>query len=169
MRQQILMYLSKTVEILKRMPEVKGSYFLPFHIDHTKNFQGLIDYEVKSITLEDRIRLVDSQSKSGPTITAFVNNIPVAVFGCVILWSGVGEAWSIFSEKARRYPIAMTKSAISFFDSCEILFSLHRLQITVNSNDKRALSWAKYLKFESEGLMKQYSADKDDTFMMRRK
>lgn len=170
MQQQILTYLSKTVEILKKVPEVKGAYFLPFHIDHTKNFEWDIAYESpKSITPEDRIRYMDIQSRSGPTITAFVGNNPVAVFGCVILWNGVGEAWSIFSEKARRYPIAMTKSAISFFDSCEILFSLHRLQITVNSNDKRALSWAKYLKFESEGLMKQYSADKEDTFMMRRK
>ena len=169
MQQQTLMYSNNIVEILKSMPEVKNAYFLPFHVDHTNNFQGIVDYETKSVTLEDRIRHLDIQSRSGPTITAFVGNNPVAVFGCVILWNGVGEAWSIFSEKARRYPIAMTKSAISFFDTCEISFSLHRLQITVNSNDKRALSWAKYLKFESEGLMKQYSADKDDTFIMRRK
>ena len=162
------MYLSKTVEILKVMPTVKKAYFLPFHVDHTKNFQGIIDYDTKSITLEDRIRYLDFQSKCGPAITAFVNNIPVAVFGCVILWNGVGEAWSVFSKQARRYPIAMTKSAFSFFDSCEISFSLHRLQITVNSNDKRAVAWAHYLGFKSEGLMKQYSADKNDTFMMRR-
>lgn len=150
------------------MPTVKKAYFLPFHVDHTKNFQGIIDYDTKSITLEDRIRYLDFQSRCGPAITAFVNNIPVAVFGCVILWNGVGEAWSVFSKQARRYPIAMTKSAFSFFDSCEISFSLHRLQITVNSNDKRAVAWAYYLGFKSEGLMKQYSADKDDTFMMRR-
>ncbi len=164
------MYLSKTVEILKEMPVVKGAYFLPFHIDHIKNFEWDIKYESpKSITLKDRIRHLDIQSQCGPSITAFVGDTPVAVFGCFVMWHGVAEAWSIFSEKARRYPIAMTKSAISFFDTCEISFSLHRLQITVNSNDKRALSWAKYLKFESEGLMKQYSADKDDTFIMRRK
>ena len=162
------MSLSNIVDILKKMPEVKGAYFLPFHVDHTHNFQGIIDYETKSVTLEDRIRYMDAQSRCGPTVTAFVDNVPVAVFGCVILWNGVGEAWSIFSEKARRYPIAMTKSAIAFFDIVEILFSLHRLQITVNSNDSRAMGWAKCLKFVPEGLMLEYSADKDDTFMMRR-
>lgn len=150
------------------MPEVRKTYFLPFHVDHTHNFQGIIDYETQSVTLEDRILYMDAQSRCGPAITAFVNNIPVAVFGCVILWPGVGEAWSIFSEEARRYPIAMTKGAFAFFDSCEISFSLHRLQITVNSNDSRAMNWAKCLKFVPEGLMFQYSADKDDTFMMRR-
>lgn len=150
------------------MPTVKKAYFLPFHIDHTTNFQGIKDYATKSITLEDRIRYLDIQSKSGPAITAFVDNIPVAVFGCVILWNGVGEAWSVFSEKARRYPIAMTKGAFAFFDSCEILFSLHRLQITVNSTDKRALAWAHYIGFVSEGLMEKYSADQEDTFIMRR-
>jgi hypothetical protein len=162
------MYSNNIVKILKSMPEVKNAYFLPFHIDHTNNFQGIIDYETKSLTLENRIRYLDVQSRSGPAVTAFVNNIPVAVFGCVILWSGVGEAWSVFSEKARRYPIAMTKGAFAFFDIVEILFSLHRLQITVNSNDERAVAWAHYLGFISEGLMTEYSADKDDTFMMRR-
>ena len=91
---------------------------------------------------------------------------------CLLLCLGAlycGKAWSVFSEKARRYPIAMTKGAISFFDIVQILFNLHRLQITVNCNDKRAVSWAKYLKFESEGIMKKYSADKDDTYIMRRK
>jgi|TARA_R110000823_G_scaffold283636_1_gene401813 hypothetical protein len=163
------MYSNNIVEILKAMPNVKKAYFLPFHIDHTKKFEGIINYETKTISLADRIGYLDVQSKSGPAITAFVNNVPVAVFGCVILWNGVGEAWSVFSEKARRYPIAMTKGAISFFDIVQILFNLHRLQITVNCNDKRAVSWAKYLKFESEGIMKKYSADKDDTYIMRRK
>lgn len=151
------------------MPNVKGAYYLPFHVDHTNNFEGVIQYESKSITLADRIRYMDIQSKSGPAVTAFHNNIPVAVFGCVILWQGVGEAWSMFSEQSRRYPIAMTKGAFAFFDIVQILFSLHRMQITVKSDDKRAVSWATHLGFESEGLMKEYSADKEDTFMMRRK
>ena len=163
------MYSHNIVTILKEMPNVKGVYYLPFNVDHTKNFQGIIDYETKSITLEDRIRYLDIQSRSGPAVTAFVDNVPVAVFGCVILWNGVGEAWSVFSEKARRYPIAMTKGAFAFFDIVEILFSLHRLQITVKSDDERAVAWAHYLGFEPEGLMTEYSADKEDTFIMRRK
>ena len=43
------MYSNNIVEILKSMPEVKNAYFLPFHVDHTNNFQGIVDYETKSV------------------------------------------------------------------------------------------------------------------------
>jgi ribosomal protein S18 acetylase RimI-like enzyme len=42
------------------------------------------------------------------------------------------------------------------------------LQITVKTEDKRAVSWAKCLGFVVEGTMKDYSADKEDFYMMRR-
>ena len=150
------------------MPHVKHGYFLPFHPGHFFNFPTLEDDEHTKTTMEDRRRYVEFQSQCGPAITAFVNNNPVAIFGCVFLWNGVGEAWSLITKESRRYPIAMTKGANAFFDSCQILFNLHRIQITVKCEDKRAVSWAKFLHFKSEGVMKAYSADKKDTYMMRR-
>ena len=162
------MYLHKIDHILRALPDLKNGYYLPFHSDHIVNFQGIIEYESQSITIEDRIHMLEYQSQLGPSVTAFVNSRPVAVFGAVFLWQGVAEAWSLFTQESRRYPIAMTKGAIAFFDICEILFNLHRLQITVKCSDRRAVSWAKYLGFVNEGVMKAYSADKDDTYMMRR-
>lgn len=162
------MYLTHVDKILKAMPQVRNGYYLPFHITHSLNFQGIQEYGSKSIKIEDRIKYLEYQSQLGPSITAFVNRRPVAVFGCVFLWKGVAEAWSLFTEESRRYPIAMTKGAISFFDSCQILFNLHRIQITVKCDDSRAVSWAKYLRFTEEGKMKAYSADKEDTYIMRR-
>lgn len=150
------------------MPHVKNGYYLPFHAEHLDNFKGIIEYESQSISIEDRKRFLVFQSQCGPCITAFVDRRPVAVFGLMFHWQGMGEAWSIFSEESRRYPIAMTKGANAFFDSCQILFNLHRIQITVKCDDKRAVSWAKYLKFVSEGIMVAYSADKEDTYIMRR-
>ena len=162
------MFLTNIDKILKSMPEIAHAYFLPFHPDHLINFEGIQEYGSQSITPEDRERFVVFQSQCGPCLTGFHYNRPVAIFGCVFLWKGVGEAWSLLTEQSRRYPIAMTKSANAFFDSCQILFNLHRIQITVKCDDKRAVSWAKFLHFESEGVMKAYSADKDDTFIMRR-
>ena len=162
------MFLTHVDQILKNMPDVNHGYYLPFHESHLDNFTGIQEYGSQSLSIEDRKRLIIFQSHCGPCITAFVNNKPVAMFGCVFLWSGVGEAWSLFAQESRRYPIAMTKGAIAFFDSCQILFNLHRIQITVKCDDKRAVSWAKYLNFTEEGVMRAYSADKDDTFMMRR-
>lgn len=162
------MFLTNIDKILQALPNLENGYYLPFHLDHVANFKGIIEYESQSITIEDRIHMLEYQSQLGPSITAIVNNIPVAVFGAVFLWKGVAEAWSLFSEESRRYPIAMTKGANAFFDSCQILFSLHRIQITVKCSDKRAVSWAKHLGFVEEGTMIAYSADKDNTFMMRR-
>ena len=53
------MYSNNIVEILKAMPNVKKAYFLPFHIDHTKKFEGIINYETKTISLADRIGYLD--------------------------------------------------------------------------------------------------------------
>lgn len=157
------------VDIVKKMPTGKGVFYLPFHIEHGYQCKAVDEYDSKQTTIEDRIRMLDGQSKAGPSITAFANNKPVAVFGCVLLWVGVGEAWAMLSEEARHYPITMTKAAKIFFNECTGIFNLHRLQITVKSTDKRAVGWAKTLGFIPEGLMIGYSADKDDTYIMRRK
>jgi len=162
------MFLAHVDKILKAMPEVRHGYYLPFHEDHLHNFKGIEEYGSESIAFEDRKRFIMFQSQCGPCITAFVHNRPVAMFGLVFFWKGVGEAWSLFTEESRRYPIAMTKGANAFFDSCQILFNLHRIQITVKCDDQRAVLWAKHLHFIKEGTMLNYSADQDDTFMMRR-
>lgn len=162
------MFLTNIDQILKAMPDVENGYYLPFHESHLDNFKGIVEYESQSIAIEDRKRFLVFQSHCGPCVTAFVNRIPVAVFGLMFHWKGVGEAWSMFAEESRRYPIAMTKGAFAFFDSCQILFNLHRIQITVKCDDKRAVRWAKALGFTEEGVMVQYSADKEDTYIMRR-
>jgi len=162
------MYLINQEHLDEYMPRVKNVTYSPFKYEHLNNFKGLSDETAAQVPTLDRKRRLVSQSQSGPTVTAMYNNIPIAIFGIVIIWDGVGEAWSFFSEEARRYPIAMTKGANTFFDICEILFSLHRIQITVRSTDRRAVSWARCLGFQSEGLLKEYSVDKTDYYIMRR-
>lgn len=150
------------------MPKIKGVYFRNYHPDHVEFFKGFETYGPSLLSEQDRKQAINHQSKCGPTITAFLRDQPIAIFGCGLLWRGVGEAWSVFDPKARRYPIAMCKGAFEFFDIVEILFSLHRIQITVRCNDERAVAWAHYLGFESEGILTQYSVDKENTFIMRR-
>ena len=162
------MFLIEQAHLDEYMPKVKGVFYRNYHPDHIELFKGFESYEHSSLSIMGRKQHTNHQSKTGPTITAFIGESPIAIFGCCMLWGGVGEAWSVFNEKARRYPIAMTKGAFAFFDICEILFSLHRLQITVTSSDKRAMAWAHCLGFIVEGLMKKYSVDQEDTFIMRR-
>jgi len=150
------------------MPKVKNCEYVQFKESHLDNFESEEFYESKQMSNKNRKQNIIRQSMAGDTITAIVNDKPVAIFGCYILWPGVAEAWSLFDPEARRYKIAMTKGAFAFFDIITILNDLHRLQITVKKNDLRAVSWAHYLGFVVEGEMKGYSTDKDDYFMMRR-
>lgn len=137
----------------------------------THHLEELTDsqyYFNSKIGKDNVIKQISYQAEGGPAITAFVYGKPAAVFGCVLMWEGVGEMWSIFSETSRRYPFAMTNAAITFIDICEILFHLHRVQITVKTADIRAMKWAKYLGFTPEGNMTMYSADKEDFTIMGR-
>jgi len=162
------MYSIKREYLDEYMPKVIGGYYTNFKPYHLDNFNEESIFGVSGVGLDVCKAHIIQQSSSGPFVTAIVNGYPVAVFGAVIFWNGVAEVGALFTEQARRYPIAMTKGAYVFFDICEILFTLHRLQITVRSNDQRAVNWAKRLGFVEEGILKQYSADKQDYYMMRR-
>ena len=112
------MYLIKQEYLDEYMPKVKGVTYREFTYSDTVNFEGLEDDNGFQITKNDRKRRLVHQSECGPCITALVNNRPVAIFGMVLIWDGVGESWSVFGNQARRYPIAMTKGANAFFDIC---------------------------------------------------
>jgi len=162
------MYLTNVPTILQHMPEIPGAYFLPFMPSHLERIDDAHMYFASKMGKNSVIEHINLQAEQGPAITAMLRGEPVAIFGCVLMWNGVGELWSMFSEKARRYPFAMTNSGITFCDIVEILFHLHRLQITVKTADTRAIKWANVLGFKAEGVMKSYSADKEDFTMMRR-
>ena len=150
------------------MPKVKGVMFVPFAIEHAMNIEG---GEFEGYSTQRMIgvqEMLTSQALHGFAFTCFLYGEPVAVFGCCLLWKGVGEMWSVIGNTARTRPIAMTKIGITFADICEIAMGLHRLQITVKTSDNRAISWAKAIGFISECTMRGYSEDNQDYDLMVR-
>jgi hypothetical protein len=154
-------------EVLENLPHVKNSYYLPFHVDHLDNLDGIESY-IQMLGLEGFKKQIAGQATRGPVITAFINGKPVAVFGCGLLWNGVAEVWTLLSEQSKRYPIAMVRAAKSYLDICWITFNLHRLQISVKTSDAVAMRFALALKFEAECNMKKYSPGKEDFTLLRR-
>ena len=162
------MYLN-IKDVIDFLPKFNNVTYDKFDVAHAFNiesgeFEGLSSQKVIGVK-----SMLEAQAKYGFSITCFYKDEPVACFGCIPLWNGVAEMWSVIGNKARNHPIAMTKVAISFADICEIYFSLHRLQITVKTSDKRAVSWARAIGFISECTMKRYSSDKQDYNLMVRK
>lgn len=154
-------------EVLEHLPHVDGSYYLPFHVDHLDNLDGIESY-TQMLGLEGFKNQIAGQATRGPVITAFLHGQPVAVFGCGLLWNGVAEAWSLLSPQSKRYPIAMIRASKAFLDICWITFNLHRLQISVKTSDNVAMRFAQALKFEPEGIMAKYSPAQEDFTLFRR-
>jgi RimJ/RimL family protein N-acetyltransferase len=161
------MYLNIS-EINEKLPIVRGTFFVPFVVNHAFDIEG---GEFSGLSAQKMIgvqRMLETQAEFGFAYTCFLYDKPVAVFGCSLLWNGVGEMWSIIGDGARTKPIAMTKIGIAFIDICCISLGLHRLQITVKTSDNRAMKWAKAIGFISECTMKGYSTDKMDYDLMSR-
>lgn len=162
------MYLS-IKDINDNIPKVKGLTVVPFVINHAFDIQSGEFAGISSARFIGIKEMLESQARFGFAYTCFMYDEPIACFGCAPLWNGVGEMWSIIGNVAKKHPVALTKVAISLADMAEIAMGLHRLQITVKTSDKSAVSWAKAIGFISECTMKQYSDDKQDYDLMVRR
>lgn len=162
------MYLS-IKELNEYLPNVRGVMYAPFVFEHAMDIQSGEFAGYSAQRMVGVKALLEAQASYGFAFTCLYNGVPVASFGCALLWNGVGEMWSVIGDEARKHPIAMTKIGIAFADICEIAMGLHRLQITVKTSDNRAMKWARAIGFISECTMQAYSEDKDDFNLMARR
>jgi RimJ/RimL family protein N-acetyltransferase len=146
----------------------KGMYYLPFvpeHFDH-------LDFNHKEISVlsnaYDIKSMVAQQARMGSAFTVFRHNRPIAILGVINIWPGVGEMWSIFDNEARQIPATALRTGRSFGDIAIRYLQLHRLQITVRTDDNRAFRYAKAIGFETESVMRKYGPDQIDYLLMAR-
>lgn len=152
----------------EKMHKRKGVYYLPFvpeHFDH-------LDYDAKELnTLSkayDIKSMLSQQAELGTAFTAFRYGRPIAIVGIVFIWKGVGEMWSLFDNQARDIPETMLRAAIDFSDIAMRYLHLHRLQITVRTDDIRAKRYAEAIGFKTESVMQKFGPDQVDYLLMTR-
>lgn len=152
----------------EQMHRRKGVYYLPFvpeHFDH-------LDFNHKEISVlskgHDIKTMVATQAELGTAFTAFRYGRPIAIVGVVFIWKGVGELWSLFDEQARDIPSTMLRAAIDFSDIAMRYLHLHRLQITVRTDDIRAKRYAEAIGFKTECVMQKFGPDQVDYLLMTR-
>jgi hypothetical protein len=150
------------------MHKRKGLYYLPFVPDHFDHLD--IDQpEITVLAKGDQLKfMIASQAAMGAAVTAFMYNRPIAVFGVVHIWNGVGEMWSLFDNAAREYRATMLRGGRTFTDIAMRYLHLHRLQITVRTDDDRAMRYAQAIGFETESTMTKFGPDKVDYLLMTR-
>lgn len=119
----------------------------------------------KFIPLKENIK---AQAQLGNAFTVILHGKPTAIMGAVPLWNGVEEMWVQIEERARQFPVLMTKIAKEYRDYRVIAGNLHRLQITVRCADMRAVRWARCIGFTIDGMMMRYGPDGSDYYLMSR-
>ena len=155
----------KALDFNRYIKAPPGIIFVPFTPDHAKSLK-IEQRDVVAFGANDLSAMLSWQAKQGRAITVLLGKKPIAVWGSVSIWDGVEEAWFITEEFTRRYAVSMTRVAKLFISLRFQEASLHRLQITVRCDDKRAVRWAECLGFQTEGTMKKYGPDGSDFYLM---
>tara|TARA_R110002126_G_C10287404_1_gene485684 strand:- start:51 stop:491 length:441 start_codon:yes stop_codon:yes gene_type:complete len=82
-----------------------------------------------------------------------------AVTGLAPMWDGVAEAWFIPTKDMQKKKIQTIRLVRRELDAAIQRLKLRRVQAAVRSDFAGAHKLAKFLGFESEGLMKKYGPD----------
>lgn len=150
------------------LPEHPAITWVPFHSAHVavmKLSPQELETKSKGVPLAT---MLEVQARMGHAITALLHGRPVACFGAVDVWDGVAEMWLLIEDRGRSYGKTLTRAAIGYRDFIVIAKNLHRLQITVNCDDSRAVRWGQAIGFEIESTMKAYGPTGSDYYLMRR-
>ena len=118
--------------------------------------------------IENYPDIIKGYSVMGPSYIAVHHGRPLAVFGCIPLWSGVGEAWLITDKDLSSIKRPFHRVTKGMFDIFMSELNLVRLQVTVHSSNLQAVKWIKTLYFKEEGRLEKYGPDGKDFFMYAR-
>lgn len=157
-----------TASEIQGMVKVSRLVVLPFQPRHMDKivtnpvdrriFQSLPD-------LEQRLQAVTDQRCAW---TLFYKREPALVMGIEYKYPTNYEAWLVPSDVALKHGTVLSRGAKRFFDKIGKRLNLRRMQIVVNVNHDPAIRWAEFLRFNREGLMKQYGPEGDDYYMYAR-
>lgn len=129
------------------MQDLKIDTFQPWHLE--------------AIAMTPQIRqFIDMRSvdiyMNNPSYTALVNDVPVAMAGVIILWPGVGEAWSIMTENTLKYPFLIHRAVKRTLNDIIRNMKLKRVQSVCLKGFDRGCRWLEVLGFKFESEMPLY-------------
>jgi hypothetical protein len=128
---------------------------VPFHSEH-----------LAMMELKDCHHGGTATGPSGPAITLMDGEYPVAIIGWFQICPGVLQVWGNFSERTRRVPLSLTKTAKKLLEFA--LKDHHRVQISVRCDYTEGYAWASTLGFTCEAIMQKYGMDQSDYYLFAR-
>jgi len=108
------------------------------------------------------------QSRLGPAFTLIHSGKIAACWGLVMLWPGVAEGWMIATPHLRPTGRWFTYATRRFCAIAAQSLDLHSIQIHVQTSNAAYGRWAKLAKFEPEAVLKNYTENREDVYVMTR-
>jgi hypothetical protein len=98
----------------------------------------------------------------------FSDNEIIVIGGIYRMWEGVGEAFSVMSKNAYKYPKALFSAFARNIETGITAGKYRRLQATVKADFGAGIRFLERLGFEREGLMRSWGLDGSDYYMYAR-
>ena len=153
---------------IQRMINMRNLVILPFVPEHMEQIQYSpqdMQMFAEIPDIGDRLQHV-AQAKTAWTI--FYQGKPALVMGLEYKWDTNYEAWLVPGRLSIEHGSHLSRGARRFFDKIGARLGLRRMQIVVCVDREKAVQWAKFLKFEREGLMRCYGPEGKDYYMYAR-
>jgi len=130
--------------------------FVPFHVEHL-NTMALREQEQQEMEKLDRVRdRYEKLSQMGPASSVIHHGRVITCVGVVEHWPGNCEVWQVPSIYLAQKPFYYARLMRHWLESVAKSFECRRMQ-TVCVDDDLHARWMAFLKFESEGVLRQYS------------
>jgi hypothetical protein len=100
--------------------------------------------------------------EQNPGWTMFVDGVPAAAAGFVILWRGVAEGWALTSALVDKHPVSFQRLVKRLLAETIQLYKLWRVQAVIELEHKQSLKWAAKLGFAREGSMLMMGPNGED-------
>lgn len=114
--------------------------------------------------IRQRFMLLD---KTSIALTILHGEKVLGVIGVLNMWPGVGEVWVVPSKHIEKHGLMFAKKVKKQLELLEEVHNYHRLQV-IAVQDKLHNRWLSWLGFCPEGIMRRYSAQKEDYGMWAR-
>ena len=138
---------------------------VPYKEEHL----ALLEFPIEEQKIKDTaFSLLRVNAKRGPAYTGFKNGKVLGIAGVIILWKGVGEAWTIISPEAKKYKISLHKVIKTNLDRIIKEHNLHRVQTYVKIDWHSSQKWMEMLGFECEAILEIFGPNKEDYYLFAR-
>lgn len=157
-----------TAAEIQKMINMRHLVVLPFVPEHMEQIGISGDDRNMFAAIPDMQERLEFVAQQKTAWTIFYKSQPALVMGLEYKWQTNYEAWLVPGKLSIEHGSLLSRGAKRFFDKIGSKLGLRRMQIVVCVDREKAVQWARFLRFEREGLMRCYGPEGKDYYMYAR-